>query len=972
MRFLSIIIAAMVLCAAGHAAVVNPAVSDSGFENNAAGWGWQVFNGCQTGFKVADSNPHTGGKCVEFFNRSAMSPHVYGRFSTTVGVLPEASYELSCWVRGEDVDSGAGHITDWNTYMLQFPSGTFGWQKVTTQFKTHAGQHAVVIGINIGNKCKALAVDDMTLRPLGGQLRGDGVEGIILTSAKETGHNTPVTTYLMVSCQAKGAAIEGVVTTAGSEVARKRAWLKPGENVVTWDWNTGKYPFGKYDCNVSVVNTIGDVLARGGMAIEVVDSPILADLDKVVARKKEFDKLYNQCRSRGIRLDYPAAAKMMLEQFIPLAQEDVRKGYDYRAKWMIEDFHKSMDDATTAMKLYLSDPKLAPVVRRYQTGKVGIDGLSFIADRQDSLGNKDRGPVFFCGHGHFGQVRKDIPIFPSYGVNIIQIEVGPSITFPTEDKVDLTAIRAVAKVLDDAAKHNIMVNVLLSPHYFPQWAMLKWPHLGKGGGGFLGFCVDAPEAKQVIEKFLRTAVPLLKDKPALHSFCLTNEPVFNNIWNCDNTKDLWVQYLKRTHGDIGTLNKRYETTYASFDDVPYGGDPQAYDWIICDMQRFLDWHKWMGGIIHEMAPNVPLHAKVMSNELNAGTMGFATDQELFGNAFEINGNDCYMFPTGNPDWPMDPWVQGTGYDMQRSFARKPIFNSENHIAPDGSNYYIPAGHFRTALWQGAIHGQGATTIWVWEHAHDNSNGFLGSVMDRPLCAQAVGTTCLDLNRFAAEVTALETAKAPVAIVYAMSSMIRHGDGHANAVRSVYYGLNSSGVKIDFISEKQLAEGKGAEYRMIVVPEAETITDAALEGLGSLPLTTRLLSYGKCFARNAYGKARPADSVKSIEDRATILPTGDPEKVTWPALRKELAAAGASPEIDVVDAKTGQPIWGVEWLPVKLNGRTIVNIVNFRGKPYDVKLMRDGREVAAIDLLSLTGRESVSTLKTLTPILAEVE
>lgn len=975
MRFLLVIILMLVVCASAGAAGFIPTVTNPGFEDGTAGWGWQVINGAQASFELDTKNPHSGKQCLVFTSASGIAPNVYGRFSTGVSVVASASYELSCWVRGEDVGEGAGssHITDWNSYMLTFPSGTYGWQKVSTVFTTRPDQNGVNLGINITNKCKALAIDDVSLRPLGGQLKADGLAGIILVPTVVTGHDTQTPICVLIECSTKSAvAVEAVITDGKNEFFRKRASVKLGENKAEWEWNTGKSPFGKYDCAVRVLGADGKVLVSGNTAFEVVDSPTLDELDRVEARMEDFNSLYAQCKAAGVRLDYPTTTKTMIDQFLPIARADVRSGYEYRAKWAVNDFNNSIDDTITAMQLYLADPKMAPVTKRYQTGNVTIDGLSFVGDRVDSFGAKDRGPLFFCGYGHFSQARTDMPRWPSYGVNIIQAaEFGPAQVFPEEGKVDLTQVKTLVKTLDDAAKNNVRVDFLLSPHYFPAWAMKKYPQLGKGGGGFLGFCVDDPAAKQIVEKLIRIVIPMIKDKPALNSICLTNEPVFNNIANCDNTKQLWIDYLTRVHGDIATLNKRYGSSYASFADVPYGGAPQAYDWIVYDQQRFTAWHKWMADLIHEIAPKIPTHAKVMSTELNAGLVGFGTDHELFANALEINGNDCYEFPTGNSDWPCDPWMMGTCYDLQRSFARKPIFNSENHIAPDGSNYYIAPEHFRMALWQGAIHGQGATTIWVWEHAFDNSNGFIGSVMDRPGCAQAVGTTCLDLNRFADEVTALETAKAPAAIVYSMSSLVKNGGTHAGAVQQAYYGLDMSGVKVDFISEKQLAEGKGAEYKLIVFPEVGTITEAAFEGIKALPATTRFMLIGDCLANDQYGKARPADSIKPIRDRATSMANGDPEKVLWPALRKELGLAGGLPEISVVDAKTGEPIWGVEWLPVTFRGRTILNIINLRGKPYEVKLMKNGSERWARNLLSVTGSEKVTTLKPLTPVLAEV-
>jgi len=971
MRFGLTILAVAVLCASAAASDLVPTIADPGFENGAAGWGWQVM-GAQASYELSTANPHSGKHCLVFHSNSGIAPNVYGRLSTTVNVIPSARYELSCWARGEDVGSGAGstHITDWSSYMLDLPTGTFGWKKVSTEFTTGAGQQAINLGINVTNKCKTLAIDDIDLRPIGGQLQGKGISGIILTKPRVVGHDSPVPVCVLADVSSTNpVAIEISLSANGRQIAHNRSSLAVGKNKIDWEWDSGKLPFGKYKCFVRVLDSYNLVVASGSVSTEIVDSPIFADIDKVEARKQEFDALYKQCQAAKIRLDYPTAAKTMLEQFIPLARGDVRAGFDYRAKFALTDFNRSLDDAIAEMKAYLADPKLAPVVRRYRTGKLDIDGLSFVGDRVDSNGLKDRGPLFFCGYGHFYQARHDIPLWPGYGVNIIQAaEFGPAQLFPEEGKVDLTQARTLVNTLDNAAKNNVRVDWLLSPHYFPAWAMKKYPQLGKGGGGFFGFCVDDPAAKQIVERFIRIVVPMIKDKPALHSICLSNEPVFPNIAGCDNTRQIWIDYLARAHGDIGTLNKRYGTSYASFADVPYGGDPQAYDWIVCDQQRFAGWHRWMADVIHQIAPNVPTHAKVMSNELNAGAVSWATDQELFGNLLELNGNDCYMFPSGEI---LDPWLQNTSYDMQRSFARKPIFNSENHIAPDGSQFYMSPEHFRTAMWQGAIHGQGCTTIWVWERAFDNSNGFIGSVMDRPGCAQAVGVACLDLNRFADEVTALETEKAPVAIIYSMSSIIRHGNEHAGAIYGPYWGLDFSGVKIDFISEKQLAAGKGSQYKTIIAPDVETITDAAFDGLRKLPSATRLLCLRDCFLRNEYGKKRAPELAKEVKDRSIVLPNGDAEKVLWPALRKELAAAGALSGYSVVDAKTGEPIWNVEWLPVDVNGRTVMNLINFTNKPVDVRVLRQGKEVDARNLFSLGGQEKVSTLKPITPVLAEI-
>jgi len=979
MRTVFVLLALTVLLGPAATAAIVPTVTDPGFENGAAGWGWQAYNGVQAFYELSTSNPHSGKYCALFKDNSGVAPNVYGRLSTTVSVLPSTKYELSCWARGEDVngDSMPCHLTDWISYSLNLPTGTFNWQRVSTVFTTKPDQWTLNLGINIANKCKRLAIDDISLRPLGGQLQSDGVTGVILATPKVIGHDSVVETCcLLESSNRNAASVVSSVAINGKQYGRKQSALKPGENKIEWDWNTGRSPFGKYDLTIRVIDSNGKPIASGSTSFEVADSPILADLDRVQARMQEFNKLYDQCRARGIRLDYPTVAKTTLEQFIPLAQKDVRSGLDYRAKWSVTDFDHSIDNALAVMKQYLADPSLAPVTKRYRTSKVTVDGLSFTGSRVDSYGHQDRGPVFLYGYGHFQQVRRDMSRWPGYGINLIQsAEFGPAEVFPSEDKVDLAPVKMLIKTLDDAAKNNVRVDFLLSVHFFPQWALLKWPDLAKGGGGFLNYCIDAPEAKAIVEKYMRLVIPMIKDKPALNSICLTNEPMFNNTVNCDNTRSLWNAYLAKVFGDISALNHRYGTSYKSFDEVPVGGcakDPQFYDYCIFNNERFAGWHKWMADICHELAPNVPVHAKIMSTELNTDFVSAGDDHELFGQYLDLNGNDCAMFPSGNDDWPQNHWLLDTAYDMQRSFACKPIFNSENHIAPDGSTYYMGPERFRGTLWLGAIHGQSATTIWVWEHAMDNAMGLLGSIMDRPACVEAVGDTCLDLNRYAEEITALQNVKASIAIVYSLSSMIRNGKAHADAIMRAYQAMNPCGIKIDFISERQLAAGKGAQYKLIIVPAAQYLTDSAFDGIRRLPSSTRLLFTGDSPSMDPYGKKRDEQAVKELVQRGASFPDGDPMSVLYPALHKELESVGALPEYTVVDAKTNVPAWGVEWLPARIGGRTVISITNLRGTPFEIKVLHKGIPVEAKDLLSLGARDKVSTARTLSPILAEVK
>ena len=58
---------------------------------------------------------------------------------------------------------------------------------------------------------------------------------------------------------------------------------------------------------------------------------------------------------------------------------------------------------------------------------------------------------------------------------------------------------SIGAALAKGEADNVMVCLLTSPHYFPGWALKKWPELQKGGGGFFGLAVDAPQARQIFK-----------------------------------------------------------------------------------------------------------------------------------------------------------------------------------------------------------------------------------------------------------------------------------------------------------------------------------------------------------------------------------------------------------------------------------------------------------------------------------------
>src|SRR5450756_2457447 len=56
---------------------------------------------------------------------------------------------------------------------------------------TKPGQYILTIGVNIVNTCKELAIDDVSLRPIGVDLKAVGIVGSFLAPSRLVGDNAP-------------------------------------------------------------------------------------------------------------------------------------------------------------------------------------------------------------------------------------------------------------------------------------------------------------------------------------------------------------------------------------------------------------------------------------------------------------------------------------------------------------------------------------------------------------------------------------------------------------------------------------------------------------------------------------------------------------------------------------------------------------------------------------------------------------
>jgi hypothetical protein len=352
------------------------------------------------------------------------------------------------------------------------------------------------------------------------------------------------------------------------------------------------------------------------------------------------------------------------------------------------------------------------------------------------------------------------------------------------------------------------------------------------------------------------------------------------------------------------------------------------------------------------------------NCLERDRLHFGVDPELCCDTTDLAGCDAYAFPAANNetyDWMKEEFY----YDLLYSFRHQPVFNSENHVIPDGSPpNHIPWAATRAAIWQGGLHHQSATTTWVWEEAADMS--LAGSIYFRPANVYGAGRAMLELNRFSAEAAAIDCAPPPVALLYSPSSIFWES-AYKDTIRSCYRQLTYLGEPADFVSERQLAAGRMPLDEWIIAPAATHISDAAAQALRRFVDAGGHLALAGTnnFAFDEYHRPRASAEVP----QGLQLPARKAEKESAAALRAMMAGHGLD-LFRVADAVTGEPAWGVEFRRATNGGRTVVALIDMVGKSREVKIPAlQGRELTDLLASEPVNADNIK-LEPMTPRLVE--
>jgi hypothetical protein len=963
------------------------------------GWMWDRRNTDAT-MTISEDVVRSGKVAVKFVNGTAFGPHIYGWFGFTAGVPVKAStaYTLTAFVKSET--PGRAWIGGGKGWKVRcgIPKTDGEWRRISKTFITQEEETSFALMVISESPTPGIWLDDVSLRegirPLPAALEGTEATDYVDLAPMERDEvlykgnavNTrwasarwPVDQWTFSNGQFKAHGLltlakpaEGAIVTtellAGGKVILTESAPVPTDAkavFLTFLGNIEHVQAGEVALRATLRRgTV--VLAKHEQRMQLVTPPrIRQKLQESVARRDRLAELVGKLEANGLGA-YSRVTLTVLDNFIPWVESDI---IDDRADRAWDAAHVLA--GMTAREVARAEAVLAgkgaeSPVPRYVTSPLTVTGPSTVGLRRFPDGRQEKSPLFLTGYGHFGQVRKDVEKFPDYGCNFLQIEFGPRSVLPDEDSYSDRDIDSFLAVCDRAAKASVSVNLLVSPHYFPGWALKKWPDLKDCQGGFFKYCTHDPRARSVIEKSLRYVIPRIKDHPALHSICLSNEPLATNLTGCAVSAKAWPEWLVKRHGDIATLNRHWGTEYDGFAEIPIPGaefksSPMTVDFVRFNQETFAEFHAWMAGVIRGIAPDLPVHAKIMmSAHFGRGLHGmWSVSPELFAEFSQYNGNDCCNWSRRGGDWSTGWAGMESGYDFQRSMADMPVFNSENHMIIDRDHNVISPDHLYTELWQGAIHGQSSTTFWVWERTSAFTNATSGGILHRPDGVEALGHCNLDLNRLAAEVTTIQRVAPEVGIFWSASSIIQ-GDTHRLAMARAYEAAAFLGVQLGFVTERRLeALARGETKRpldtlkVLLVPQVTHLSPEARAGLAKLSKRIKVIVVGDAPTMDEYGH----QATGPLE--LVALPLPDEAGKLFEILAKNAPSWGVQPLVPITD-EAGKPLFGVEVRAAKHNGQRVASICNLLREPRTIDV-----GAASTDLISgrkLAGQFALDPLK----------
>ncbi|MFB3894222.1 MAG: beta-galactosidase trimerization domain-containing protein [Phycisphaerae bacterium] len=338
----------------------------------------------------------------------------------------------------------------------------------------------------------------------------------------------------------------------------------------------------------------------------------------------------------------------------------------------------------------------------------------------------------------------------------------------------------------------------------------KWS--GGVSGANIVICLESQHTRDACVEAYKKVLPG-QTKSKTRQVSLLDYEYFY-ICYCDATRDMFRNWLKDKFGTVDKLNAAWGTGHKDFSEVELPGyrqsepnDAKRYDWFDFNIWRFTQFMVWAKSEQRKIDPDVP--------------MATCAPHYNFTKEWGESGSDVESMANSVNDFCINESPASTKYV---DFLRSITDNKKAIVEVEGSEYRNTMASF--------LHGLSALSLyWAWADQPGDGGALLyGRGNREPFCtlpeAEQYLRTGLDIRRLGKEIIAFQRDQAaPVALLYSKASMLQVPKAGGNKtpylleLEHSYDALLELGVPVDFITTKQVHDGKLSQYKVLVIPAA---------------------------------------------------------------------------------------------------------------------------------------------------------
>ncbi|MCL3860837.1 beta-galactosidase [Actinotalea sp. K2] len=381
------------------------------------------------------------------------------------------------------------------------------------------------------------------------------------------------------------------------------------------------------------------------------------------------------------------------------------------------------------------------------------------------------GAAYYHEYQPSPRLETDLDLMVEAGFSVIRVGESTWSTWEPEDGV--LDLEWLAPVVDGAHERGIHV-VLGTPTYaVPPWLARRYPEIAgeRATGARIGWGarqeVDLTHAafRFHAERIIRAVVGRYVDHPAVIGVQVDNEPGLHLLHN-HGVFEQFVDDLRHTYGDVGTLNEAWGLTYwshrlSTWADLwtPDGNAQPQYDlaWRRFQARLTTEFIDWQARIVREIAP-----PEVFVTTCLSYTRPALDDRALTATLDVTAGNPYYAMQDslGLPDTTVAPqgwttsgtWSIFHSADRMFSSRQEPFLVTETNAGAIGGpamNYPAYDGQWRQVAWAMIARGAQMIEYWNWHTLHYGTETYWVGVLPHD---QVPGRVYEQLAALGAEIT----------------------------------------------------------------------------------------------------------------------------------------------------------------------------------------------------------------------------